>query len=279
MAHVTLASVIREVHDLPTLPGIVMDILNSIDQEDLDIEVLAKKVSQDQALTAKTLRLANSSYFTTQVKVTTLQQAITLLGFQNLRNIIATAALTGCFPERACAGFDHKDFWCHAIITASAAASLSRKLRFNADQAFTAGLLHDIGILVLVTCFPKQYEEVISYQAVHKCTITEAEREFFGMDHARAGEILAAHWNFSDTIRLAIARHHEPELPGAGFLASIVHVASAIVSQLESLDEDEPAPMVSLSAWNALSLDEETYSRICEENKKQLDHVRAKPLS
>jgi putative nucleotidyltransferase with HDIG domain len=275
MANVTLASLIRNVEDLPSLPAVVMDLLNSVDQEDVDIDILAKKVAQDQALTGKTLRLANSSYFATQVKVTTIQQSITLLGFQNVRNLITTAALTGCFPERSCAGFDYKAFWCHSVTTASAASTLARQLGFNADYAFTAGLLHDIGRLVLITVSPKQYEQAIAHRAEHDCSMPEAEQEVFRIDHAQAGEILAAHWNFSDTLRLAIAGHHEPDLPGVGFLASIVHIASAIAEQLELLDEaDQPTPSVSLTAWNALNLDHETYASIVEKSRQPFENVR-----
>jgi putative nucleotidyltransferase with HDIG domain len=280
MANVAMADVIRNVQDLPSPPAVVMDILNNIDQDDLDIDILARKVSQDQALTGKTLRLANSPYFATQIRVTTLQQAITLLGFQNVRTLITTAALTGCFPERSCHGFDHKAFWCHAITTSFAAGMLARHLGFNADHAATAGLLHDIGKLVLVSCFPKEYEQVLIYRALQNCSMAEAEREIFRMDHAQAGEMLAAQWNFSDTLRLAIAGHHEPDMPGTGFLAAIVHIANGVAEQVESMDEaDQPTPSVSLTAWNALNLDQDIYSRICEENLKQLDHVRRMVLA
>ncbi|HWJ93547.1 MAG TPA: HDOD domain-containing protein, partial [Telluria sp.] len=100
-----------ELDDLPSLPAVVMELLGTIEQEDVDVAVLARKVSHDQALTAKTLRLANSSAYGLAVKVTTVQQAITLLGFQTTRNLITAAALTGCFPNRHCAGFDDTAFW------------------------------------------------------------------------------------------------------------------------------------------------------------------------
>jgi HD-like signal output (HDOD) protein len=102
------------VQDLPSLPAVVMELLSSIEQEDIDISVLAKKVSYDQALTAKTLRLANSSTYGLQVKVTTIQQAITFLGFQTTRNLITAAAITGCFPSGRCVGFHDKGFWRHS---------------------------------------------------------------------------------------------------------------------------------------------------------------------
>ncbi|MYM30145.1 HDIG domain-containing protein [Duganella sacchari] len=266
--------VVRTLDDLPSLPVVVMELLNSIDQDDVDISVLAKKVSHDQALTAKTLRLANSSLYGLQVKVTTIQQAITFLGFQTTRNLITAAAITGCFAEGHCPGFDHKAFWRHSIATAACAKVLARQLRFNQDYAFTAGLLHDIGRLVLVSCFPNQYSETIAYREQHDCYLLEAERTVLGVDHVDAGLALAEHWNFSDTMRLAIGGHHDPEAPGAGFLAAIIHVADAIVHALDLAQvQDDLVPPVSTVAWTALGLDEEVYLQLFRETELQYEEI------
>jgi putative nucleotidyltransferase with HDIG domain len=272
--------VVRTLDDLPSLPAVVMELLNSIDQDDVDISVLAKKVSYDQALTAKTLRLANSSLYGLQVKVTTIQQAITYLGFQTTRNLITAAAVTGCFAEGHCPGFDHKAFWRHSIATAACAKVLARQMRFNQDYAFTAGLLHDIGRLVLVSCFPNQYSVTIAYREEHDCYLLEAERTVLGVDHVDAGMALAEHWNFSDTMRLAIGGHHDPEAPGAGFLAAIIHVADAIVHALDLAQApDDLVPPVSTVAWNALGLDEEIYLQLFRETELQYDEISMVLLS
>ena len=272
--------VVRTLDDLPSLPAVVMELLNSIDQDDVDISVLAKKVSYDQALTAKTLRLANSSLYGLQVKVTTIQQAITYLGFQTTRNLITAAAVTGCFAEGHCPGFDHKAFWRHSIATAACAKVLARQMRFNQDYAFTAGLLHDIGRLVLVSCFPNQYSETIHYREQHDCYLLDAERAVLGVDHVDAGLALAEHWNFSDTMRLAIGGHHDPEAPGAGFLATIIHVADAIVHALDLAQvQDDLVPPVSTVAWTALGLDEEVYLQLFRETELQYEEISMVLLS
>lgn len=272
----TIDDVVKQLHDLPSLPAVVMELLNSIDQEDVDISVLAKKVSHDQALTAKTLRLANSSLYGLQVKVTTITQAITFLGFQTTRNLITAAAVTGCFPDGDCAGFDDKAFWRHSIATAACAKVLARRLRFNQDYAFTAGLLHDIGRLVLSAGFPVQYAKVLAACRANDGYLLDTERELLGVDHVEAGAALADHWNFSDTMRLAIAHHHEPEAPGAGFLATIVHVANAIAHALDiARDEDELVPAVSAVAWTALGLNEESYLHVFRETELQLEEISA----
>ncbi|WUR14085.1 HDOD domain-containing protein [[Empedobacter] haloabium] len=270
----TYDEVVDGLGDLPSLPAVVMELLNSIDQEDVDIAVLAKKVSHDQALTAKTLRLANSSAYSLQVKVTTIQQAITYLGFQTTRNLITAAAVTGCFAETRCAGFDHKAFWRHSIGSATCAKVLARHLRFNQDYAFTAGLLHDIGRLVLVSCFPRHYEKVLAWRARHDCVLLQAERAVLGIDHVEAGLALAEHWNFSDTMRLAIGGHHAPEQSGAGFLATIIHVADVIAHALDLAQvEDELVPPLSEVAWQAVHLDDAACLHLLRETEVQYEEI------
>lgn len=275
MAVLELSTVIDNIHDLPSLPAVVMSLLNLVDQDDADISVLAEKVSQDLALTAKTLRLANSAFFVTRVKVTTIQQAITLLGFQHVRTMIIMAALTGCFPERTCPGFDHKQFWEHSTAAATAAGILARHIGMQADIAVTAALLHDIGRLVLVTCFPQEYAAALAYRKQNDCTMLEAEVAIFGIDHAAAGALLATNWHFSDVMRLAIEGHHAPDRPGAGFLAALVHIANAIVHQLASTEEGQQASSaVSQTAWTALNLDDDVYAGLCQRTQESIDRQR-----
>jgi putative nucleotidyltransferase with HDIG domain len=262
--------------DLPSLPAVVMELLGSIEQDDIDISVLAKKVSLDQALTAKTLRLANSSLYSLQVKVTTIQQAITFLGFQATRNLITTAAITGCFPAGLCPGFDDRAFWRHSIAAGACARVLARHVRFNQDYAFTAGLLHDIGRQVLVSSYPEQYQRVLALRTAYDTDLLDAERRVLGVDHVDAGVALAGHWNFSDTMRQAISYHHAPETPGAGFLATIVHVANAIVHALDvAREDDDLVPTVSSVAWNALGLSEESWLQVFRETELQFEEMSA----
>jgi putative nucleotidyltransferase with HDIG domain len=276
MSTLSLENLTRSVQDLPSLPAVVMELLGNLEQDDIDISVLAKKVSYDQALTAKTLRLANSSSYGLQVKVTTIQQAITFLGFQTTRNLITAAALTGCFPNGRCPGFNDKGFWRHSIATAACARALARRMRFNQDIAFTAGLLHDIGRLVLVTSDPSAYGQVVDWQARHDAEWQDAERAVLGIDHIDAGVALAQHWNFSDTMRQAIAFHHAPDTPGAGFLAAIVHVANAIVHALDIAGEDdERVPRIASIAWDAMGLNEEAYLHLFRETEVQFGEMSA----
>jgi putative nucleotidyltransferase with HDIG domain len=274
MSGIVLDDIVRNLQDLPSLPAVVMELLSAIDQQDVDISVLAKKVSYDQALTAKTLRLANSSLYGLQVKVTTIQQAITFLGFQTTRNLITAAAVTGCFAHGQCPGFDDRAFWRHSIAAAACCKVIARRVRFNQDYAFTAGLLHDIGRLVLVSTFPKEYEQVMIWRNTNDSQVLEAEQVVMGVDHVVAGMALAEHWNFSDTIKSAIAHHHDPAEPGSGVLATIVHVANAVVHALDvAQDENDLAPTVSTVAWTALGLNEEAWLHVFRETELQFEEI------
>ncbi|MCA1858039.1 HDOD domain-containing protein [Massilia oculi] len=270
------ADILGGLDDLPSLPAVVMELLGSMEEEEADIATLARKLAKDPALTAKTLRLVNSPAFGLQVKATTIQQAMTFLGIQATRQLIMAAALTGCFPAGRCPGFNDQAFWRHSIATAACARALARRVRFNPDVAFTAGLLHDIGRLVLVTRFPERYQAVLSLRDKHDGELIDAERSLFGFDHVDAGVALAEHWRFADTMRQAIAFHHAPELPAAGFLASIVHVASAVVHALDLAgNPDELAPRLSAVAWAALGLPETAWHGVFHETELQYEEMAA----
>ena len=272
----TLDELTAGLDDLPSLPAVVMELLGSIDQEDADLTLLAKKVALDQALTAKTLRLANSSTFGLQVKVTTIQQALTFLGVQATRNLIMAASITGCFPSGRCPAFNDKAFWRLSIATAACARVLARHMHFNPDVAFTAGLLHGIGRLVLVTRYPEQYDAVLRERKRLDGDLLETERAMLGVDHLLAGAALAEHWQFSGTMQQAIAFYHAPETPGAGFLATIVHVANAVAHALDLAgDADELVPAVSSVAWTALGLPEETWLHVFRETELQFEEMTA----
>lgn len=263
MTLISIAQIVAEIQDLPSLPAVVMELLNQIDDEQVDTQELAAKVSRDLALTAKTLRYANSAYYSTMVRVTTIQQAISLLGLSTVRHIMLNAALSGCFPEQRCNGFSHQQFWRHANLVAIVSQLLAQRVGFNQDVAFTAGLLHDIGTLVLVTYHTEDYQQVLAWQLEHQSTQLQAERQLLGIGHTEVGEVLAQQWNFSDAMRHAIAGHHKPDQAGLGFLPAIVHAANAITHSLAADSDEHPerAEMNEL-AWSSLNLDQAALDQI-----------------
>ncbi|MBR7800027.1 HDOD domain-containing protein [Undibacterium fentianense] len=265
---ISLEEVINKINNLPSLPEVAREMLNDLNNDDISLDIIVQKVSLDQSLAAKVLQLANTSYFGANSKVVTIQQAVSMLGTKNLKNLIRTSIFTNNLPIGLCRGFDNKAYWRHNIATAICAELISRTLHMKHDFAFTAGLLHDIGRLVLVSKFPKKYEQVIICSKEHDCSLLDAERAVLGVDHVSVGLILALQWNFSEAIQDAIRGHHAPDDKELNSVASIVHVANAIVHALDLSEiQEELVPAISQHAWDILGLTEEAYLSIFHETE------------
>jgi len=274
MNNIALAEIANKIHALPSLPAVVMQLLGNIGQHNADLNQLSAIVSKDQALSAKALRLANSSFYGMQRKVTTMPQALSILGLNSLRILVTTAALIDGFPNKKQGDFDFHGFWRHAIATGVCASLIAKRIDFNPESAFMAGLLHDIGRLVLVTGFPNQYQTVMNYRTEHDCALLEAERAILSCDHAAVGYALAEHWRFPAAIQMAVAGHHAPDKQWSGGLTNLVHVADAMVHALDfSADENDLVPALSPNAWNSLSLDQAVVLQVLAETESQVNEM------
>lgn len=266
----SLDEVIQHIGNLPSLPVVVMELLSSLAQEEVNVRALADKISQDQALTAKTLRLANSSFYGMQRQITTLEQAIAVLGFHTVRSLATTAALMQGMQPVPGGRFSHIGFWRHAIGTAVCSRELAAILGAHTDMAYTAGLLHDIGRLVLVTQFSAAYEGVLSRRHDQDCSLMQAERDVLSMDHAQVGQALALHWKFPQALKKAIEGHHSPKAEPAGALSRIVLLGDAMAHALDlSHDVDDTVPALPASIWEELPLSDSDLLSVMENAVKQ----------
>lgn len=262
----SIEDVVKQIRDLPSLSAVVVELLTTMEQEDIDTNALAVKIALDQSLTAKTLRLANSSFYGMSSKVTTIQQAIAVLGFHSIRTLVTACAVTGSFPANANSPFNFKGFWRHSVATAISAKLLAARLKFNPDAAFTAGLLHDIGTLVLATRFPAEYAHALAHRKEHDCYVVDAEQAVLGFDHAAVGSALAAYWKFPAAMQEAVAEHHQIDGTGAMSLALLVHAANTIAHALDlSEDPDDLAPPMAHAVWSALGLHDAEWATLFRE--------------
>jgi putative nucleotidyltransferase with HDIG domain len=256
MSKIALADVVANLRDLPSLPLIITELIASFEQDDVSIGQLASKVAQDQALAAKTLRLANSSFYGMSSKVKTIDQAISVLGFDSVRALVSATGIIDNFRGEPRGGFNFVAFWRHAVATALCAKSLAGLTGCNRDFAFISGLLHDIGRLVLASRYPEQYGEAVAYALSHDCPMLDAERAVLGLDHTIVGRVLAHQWKFPDMIQRAIANHHAPMQADLGGIPSVVHVANVLVHALDLAGSDaELVPPIAPDAWNSLRID------------------------
>ena len=264
--------VLKRIHNLPSLPTVVMELLASIDQEDVDIDELARKIAQDQALTAKALRLANSSFYGMANQITVIQEAISILGFRTVRSLVTTAALIGAFAGTKQTNFNATPFWRHAIAAGVCARELAPHLKLNPEHAYTAGLLHDIGRLVLVTQFEPNYEATMLHRAQNNCRLLDAEHAVLGIDHAAVGHILTQHWKFPEAIQHAVAFHHSAQVQDIAVLTQVILASDVIAHALDlSADEDDAVPTIPVALWQHLDLDEKTLVNVFKNVEKQFE--------
>lgn len=274
MSALAVADVARKVRDLPSPSLVVTELLRSFEDPNASVTVLAQLVSRDQALTAKALRLANSSFYGLSRKIATLQQAITVLGFDSVRSLVVAAGVTENFASGRHPSFDFHMFWRHSIGVAVCSKQIAHAANLNQNYAFVCGLLHDIGRLVLVTCFPRQYGDAIAKRTEMDCHMLEAEQLVLGIDHALVGRLVCENWKFPPLIQRAIANHHVPDTGDLGDMSSVVHVANAIVHALDLVNEQHAlVPEISERAWNSLKLGPSDLYRIFRNTEKEFEEA------
>lgn len=247
----------REVGDLPSLPRALLDAMALMRQDDSSVVDLARCIEQDQALTARALRVANSVFYGVSGRVGTVRNAIDVLGRRTVQSLLTTAALAAQFRPPPASGLDHQDFWRHAMATAMCARSLAVALKLDGESAFTGGLLHDIGVLAMAMRFPATVQAVAMRERETDRPRLEIERELLGLTHADVGAMVARHWHFPPEVVKAIEQHHGPQGSDTDkpSLGDIVHVADAIAHGLDLGQRPwHSVPPVGVGCWRRLAL-------------------------
>lgn len=216
------------VDQLPPLPTTVVEILRIVGEGEVDMRVVADKICRDTALAARVIRVANSPFYGLNGEIYSVRDATFVLGTATIRNIVIAAGLMEHLRPTEGGGLDVGELWRHSFGTGIAAKRLGEKCGVEGDMAFTAGLLHDLGSLVLVVHYPDKYASVLSYIDAEGCSITEAETAVLGIDHAEIGARVANHWGFPKDFVDAIRKHHKPDEEGGAPLADVVHAANLI---------------------------------------------------
>ena len=249
----------QRVAALPALPQAVMDVVVSLRSESGSAEDCAQRIARDPAMTARTLRLANSAFYGVPGRVATIRDAIHMLGRRTLGSLLTTATLSAQFSASSCPGFEFAGFWRHTLGVAIASQLIAAELRCEDDVAFTAGLLHDIGLLALAAHFPAELGAVLAHAQADDISPLAAERATLAVDHVQVGAMIATHWHFPPVVVEAIASHHQPSDPtprGAGAsLAEIVHLADAVTHALDIAGaENEMVTEIDPAVWDRLAL-------------------------
>ena len=215
--------------DLHSAPKVVQDILRQTKNLDFDMRTLTETLASDPALSAKILRLVNSASFGLRHPVTAIPQAVMILGQRTLRLVVMTFSLVGTLTKGGGSKL-YSAYWKNALTMAIVAKKLSRaRTELDAEEAYSTGLLADLGILVLAQSQPTQYAQIY-FGHPHDESLLVAEREAFGCDHAQIGSRLLTRWGFSPECAEAIRFHHE-NITDASDLELTIRT-SALVSEM-----------------------------------------------
>lgn len=223
----------NSVKRLPVLPMVSAKLSQALSDEKTTPAQIEGIIQVDAALTATFLRIANSSYFATRGKIGSIRQAVVQLGRRRVMQLAVTSAFSRVMPKTIPGyGLDAATFWQHTIAVAVLSERLAKELgRTCGETAFTAGLLHDIGKLVIGAFLAEEMVEVTSHIRRGDAPLVVIEREVLGTDHCQVGGTVATRWNLPDEL-VAVARfHHSPNEAPAGptqELVDIVHAADLL---------------------------------------------------
>ncbi len=243
---------------LPTAPKVVQDLIQSFDKASVSTEDVAKKVSLDPVLSAKLLRLANSAYYNVSRSIGTVEDAVLMLGFVAVRTLVISSGLVNSF--KAVTGLELQQFWRYSMHTAVAAKWIAKKTRDNQELAFTIGMMHAIGQLLIHSAMPEQAQALDQETPPLDARRLAVEKTAFGFGYADVGAELARRWQFPSTFSDAIEAFPAPlAQEPVNRLAAVVHLAAwRARAQLEQLDAEATAAALPRDVAEAIGLDPDT---------------------
>ncbi|MCP4566895.1 MAG: HDOD domain-containing protein [FCB group bacterium] len=208
----TVDKLLEQLGDLPSAPIILSQALQLTSDLQSSISDLTRSLSADQSLSAKVIRISNSPFYARLQRVASLDEAIRILGFKQLKSIIITATTYQMFENCAHAKVA-TDLWHHSLSTAIGSRMIAQKYgQVDKEESYLAGLLHDIGKLALLKLTPNVYEEIIEIVKMTKVSFIDAEDKELGFNHTDVGKSLLVNWEFPTQIITAVAEHHTSNL-------------------------------------------------------------------
>lgn len=221
----------QRVLGLPPLPTLIAKLIEMIDNPRTNARSLGKLISTDQVLTARILKLANSSFYGFPRRISTVNLSLVVLGFDTLKNLCISVSMREWFSDNETSGdFDMSRFWEHSIACGIAAKMVARECGYMiSGEVFVAGLLHDIGKLVLKQYIKPEFKEIIDTAKKENILFIEAEKKILGIHHGTIGSWLADKWNLPEHLVEAIAYHHNPQNAEKHYVqTAIVHFANCL---------------------------------------------------
>jgi putative nucleotidyltransferase with HDIG domain len=256
-----LTSVVAQLRTLPSLPSLYFRIMEALASPDTPLEQIGDIIASDPSMTAKILQLVNSAFFGIARRISNPTDAIQFLGVSRVRSLVLSLHVFSCFDQVHPRNFSIERVWKHSMSTALVAQKIARRQDADAtfvDESYVAGMLHDIGEVMLATSLPEKYEKAVKLAAEQQIALVDAEREIFGVTHAQVGAYLLGLWGLPITIVEAVAFHHTPqESPVKSFSPlTAVHAGSALERQISEPESKDGETALDLEYLAELGLAE-----------------------
>ena len=227
--------VLANIYNLPAMSNVMMEVSKLLDDPSTNTNLLSKMIGKDQGLATKILSIANSPLYGLPRKVSTIDFAILIIGYLDIKNIVIALSMIESFKNKTDKNLNQHEFWLHSVISGNASKRIATDLGLKiSGEAFVAGLLHDLGIPVIHKYFHTAFDNIVA-KATNCETTLVAEVEELGLTHQEVGNFLAKKWNLPDDLCEAIAHHHNPSACENNLeLASIIHVADYATQKLQT---------------------------------------------
>jgi len=206
------AEVLAKCHNLPTIPAIALEILRLSRDEDVNLREIADVISRDVALSGRILSVVNSAYYGLSGKVATISQAVVMLGLGSVKTLALGFSLAESISAKGIEVGDLQAFWLRSLHLAVAARTFAdRKMPAVREEAFTVGLLADVGTLAMCEAFGRQYDDLCITTGKTHADIIQQEQSRFDLDHQQTGQAMAESWHLPKLLAVPIAHHHDPQ--------------------------------------------------------------------
>ncbi len=251
-------ALIREAPALGSPPAVYRRLVDVLEDPRSGTHEVAAVVGQDTSLTARLLRLANSAYFSFNGPVGSVHQAVGLIGAVHIRDLALATSVTSHFQDVPPDLIHLEEFWRHSLAVGIGARTIAELRReSNLERFFVAGMLHDVGRLVLYVCAPEPAREILEHAERHEVLLYEAEIDLTGFDHGDVGGILMQTWNMPESLVECVTLHHRPdEALAFPVEAATIHLADLIANSLRlGRSGERRVPARWLGVWDALDLD------------------------
>ncbi len=262
---------LRDVKNLPTLPGVVIKLSKMAEDPETTTEQMGKVISKDHILAAKLLKLVNSAFYGFPQRISSLSSAIILLGFNVIKSLIISASIFELMED------NDVELWEHSLGCAVVCSVLAKRMEISdPEEISTAGLIHDIGKVAIKMELPEEYQNIQNLVEEQQMPMREAEMEILGLNHAEVGGWLAKTWNLPGKLVEPVALHHDPNKAKLEKEATaIVHFADILIRGMGyGHGSDVWVPALRNKAWKLLDLAPADMDEILDEVEEKLWEVK-----